>query len=136
MLLKWYHVLIKSSVIIGTWSRQAKLKMSQMAKSLSLKPTCFPLLTWKLGDMPKKIDFNFGAGTEVYLSCTTVYNGETLIFGGAKEYNQFSRAKGCGLIRIGDLPFTLDLYSKINCGVFNFEGDKETVLICRQQCFE
>ena len=86
--------------------------------------------------MPKRIDFALGADTEVYLSCTTVYNGETLIFGGAKEYNQFSKVEGCGLRRIGELPFTRDLYSRINCGVFNFKDAGETALVCRQQCFE
>ena len=30
------------------------------------------------------------AGTEIYLTCSAVYKGQTFVFGGAKEFNQVS----------------------------------------------
>ena len=36
----------------------------------------------------KHINFTLGERTEAYFACSTVFNGETLIFGGKKYYNQ------------------------------------------------
>ena len=38
----------------------------------------------------KGIDFNFGPGTEAYFGCTVVWDGQAVILGGKKEYNQVS----------------------------------------------
>merc|ERR1712003_591285 len=56
-------------------------------------------------------NFTLGPATEVYFACSAVFNGETLIFGGMREPNQFSKMMNCGLKRVGDLPFTEHLYS-------------------------
>ena len=101
----------------------------------------------------KGIDFNLGDGTEAYFACTTVFEGETLVLGGKREYNQFSKVESCGLKRTNTLPFTDNLYAQVYCGTYtlkrNFwEEDEErrepelrtrkfeVALICRhQQCF-
>ena len=38
----------------------------------------------------KGIDFNLGDGTEAYFACSTVFQGETLVLGGKREFNQVS----------------------------------------------
>ena len=94
----------------------------------------------------KGIDFNLGDGTEAYFACTTVFEGETLVLGGKREYNQFSKVESCGLKRTNTLPFTENLYAQVYCGTYSFkwvacDGDcfkfsVEVALICRhQQCF-
>ena len=69
----------------------------------------------------KDIDFNLGDGTEAYFACTTVFEGETLVLGGKREYNQFSKVESCGLKRINTLPFTKNLYAQVYCGTYNFK---------------
>ena len=101
----------------------------------------------------KGIDFNLGDGTEAYFACTTVFEGETLVLGGKREYNQFSKVESCGLKRTNTLPFIQNLYARVYCGTYSFKrgywydedtGDYgvfgvrriEIALICRhQQCF-
>ena len=36
----------------------------------------------------KQINFTLGPGTEAYFACSLVLNGETLVLGGKKQYNQ------------------------------------------------
>ena len=36
----------------------------------------------------KHVDFDFELGTEAYFACTVIFNDETLILGGKREYNQ------------------------------------------------
>ena len=69
----------------------------------------------------KGIDFNLGDGTEAYFACTTVFEGETLVLGGKREYNQFSKVESCGLKRINTLPFTENLYAQVYCGTYTFK---------------
>ena len=69
----------------------------------------------------KGIDFNLDDGTEAYFACTTVFEGETLVLGGKREYNQFSKVESCGLKRINTLPFTKNLYAQVYCGTYNFK---------------
>ena len=38
----------------------------------------------------KNDEFIIDAGTEIYLTCSAVYKGQTLLFGGATEFNQVS----------------------------------------------
>ena len=100
----------------------------------------------------KGIDFNLGDGTEAYFACTTVFEGETLVLGGKREYNQFSKVESCGLKRTNTLPFTENLYAQVYCGTYTLKrsfwhGNEdetaelrmrtfEVALICRhQQCF-
>ena len=46
---------------------------------------------YALGNPPmQRTDFTLDDATEAYFSCSTVYNGETLILGGKKEPNQVS----------------------------------------------
>ena len=109
-------------------------------------------------------DFSFGDETEVNGACSIVFQGETLILGGRKEYNQVSKFSKlidhyyiififciifyfcikmskidlCGLERMNtDLPFESNLHAKIYCGIFNFKGNiGEVALICRhQECY-
>ena len=88
------------------------------------------------------------------MACTTVFEGETLVLGGKREYNQISKVESCGLKRINTLPFTENLYAQVYCGTYTLkrsfwydgEGDDtttelrtrtfEVALVCRhQQCF-
>ena len=69
----------------------------------------------------KGIDFNLDDGTEAYFACTTVFEGETLVLGGKREYNQFSKVESCGLKRTNTLPFTENLYAQVYCGTYNFK---------------
>ena len=39
-------------------------------------------------DDPIASNFTLGPETEAYHACSTTFNGETLIFGGEREYNQ------------------------------------------------
>ena len=39
-------------------------------------------------DDPIASNFTLGPETEAYHACTSIFNGETLIFGGKREYNQ------------------------------------------------
>ena len=40
------------------------------------------------GEPMAGINFNLGPGTEAYFGCTTVFKGETIVFGGKKEPQQ------------------------------------------------
>ena len=90
----------------------------------------------------KSNDFILGDGTETYFACSTVFQGETLVLGGKREYNQFSKVESCGLKRTNDLPFTENLYAQVYCGVYDFKrGNLQEptpiALICRhKQCFK
>ena len=82
-----------------------------------------------------------------------MFEGETLVLGGKREYNQFSKVESCGLKRTNTLPFTENLYAQVYCGTYTFkratwdeDADDEygefgvrkieIALICRhQQCF-
>ena len=57
----------------------------------------------------KKLDFSFSPDTEVYHSCSLVFNDILYVFGGTKQRRQISRVNGCGLVRVGTLNFDLDL---------------------------
>ena len=90
----------------------------------------------------KGIDFNLGDGTESYFACTMVFQGEQLVLGGKREYNQFSKVESCGLKRTeNNLPFTENLFAQVYCGAYTFnrgvyQEPTEIALICRhQQCF-
>ena len=58
-----------------------------------------------------KLDFNFPGNAEIYMSCSLVFENIMYVFGGGKEARQISQvslSKGCGIERIGDLPFSFD----------------------------
>ena len=63
---------------------------------------------------------------EVYNSCSFVYNGEILVFGGWEDKQQVSRVVGCRLERVGSLPF---LYRRPACASFSEHGP-DFGLIC------
>ena len=70
-----------------------------------------------------------------------VFKGETLVLGGKREYNQFSKVESCGLKRTNTLPFTENLYAQVYCGAYTFnwgiwQDPREIALICRhKQCY-
>ena len=99
-------------------------------------------LTQFLDHQIKGIDFNLGDGTEAYFACKMVFQGEQLVLGGKREYNQFSKVESCGLKRTeNNLPFTKNLFAQVYCGAYTFnrgvyQEPTEIALICRhQQCF-
>ena len=69
-----------------------------------------------------KLAFSFPSDTEVYLSCSLVFNNKMFVFGGLNEKRQISRVSGCDLVRIGNLDF--DFVSGA-CTIF-----KSQILLC------
>ena len=55
-----------------------------------------------------KLAFSFPSDTEVYNSCSLLFNDKMYIFGGYNEMRQISEIKDCGLKRIGNLEFDFD----------------------------
>ena len=52
------------------------------------------------------INFDLGPGTEAYFGCTTVFKGETIVFGGKKEPQQVSFYNNHSIFRIW-IPFLI-----------------------------
>ena len=54
-----------------------------------------------------KIGFAFGNNVEVHKSCSLIFKGIMLLFGGANEHRQIAKvtAQDCGIKRMGNLPF-------------------------------
>ena len=63
-----------------------------------------PLIT-NIDALEVEIDFSFGQNAEVYQSCSMLWKGEMLVFGGRHEKTQISKVKNCQLQRIGNLTF-------------------------------
>ena len=57
----------------------------------------------------KEIGFNYGSGTEVENSCSIVWRGQMVVFGGKNYKRQISVVEGCKLTNIGELPFLMEL---------------------------
>ena len=53
--------------------------------------------------------FEYGTGTQVYLSCSITWKGAFYVFGGSSESTktQISLVDDCKLTRVGTLPFQL-----------------------------
>jgi len=79
------------------------------------------------------IDTGFTIGENAYAdqSCSTVLNGEAIIFGGlwGQYYRQISVVSGCSLLRIGDLPFD---FQAGTCGTFNMNA-VPSIFLCFDQ---
>ena len=59
-----------------------------MLISKSKLPHMFVLFYVILDNPMTGINFNLGPRTEAYFGCTTVFKGETIVFGGKKEPQQ------------------------------------------------
>ena len=64
------------------------LKISFPGKTLRLVTDC---LLIQFSDYPiKSVNFVMGNETEAYYSCSAILNGETLVLGGKRHFNQVS----------------------------------------------
>ena len=54
------------------------------------------------------LTFSFASDTEVYNSCSLLFNDKMFVFGGLDEKRQISQVKNCGLKRIASLDFDFD----------------------------
>ena len=63
-----------------------------------------PLIT-NMDGFEAEIGFSFGQNAEVYQSCSMLWNGRMLVFGGRHEKTQISKIENCELQRIGNLTF-------------------------------
>jgi len=74
--------------------------------------------------------FKFQEGTGVYHSCSALWKGQMLIFGGADlmtDYTtQISQIGNCQMKRIGTLPFRFELGGCTNLN----EANGEFILLC------
>ena len=94
--------------------------------------------------MTENFDFKINEDTEVYYSCSSVLNGEVLVFGGYNTSNnrkkqvklnlrliqrylisKISKIDGCELKRIGDLNYEFTMGA---CGTFLYP--EERILLC------
>ena len=66
------------------------------------------MITDQNGDEDWNMFFLYGNGTEVYHSCSIVWNNEMFVLGGETEKRQISKIYQCELKRIGDLSFEHD----------------------------
>ena len=55
----------------------------------------------------KEIGFKYGSGTEVFNSCSIVWRGQMVVFGGDKYRRQISVVEECKLTKIGKLAFPM-----------------------------
>ena len=55
-----------------------------------------------------KLAFSFPSDTQVYLSCSLIFNNKMYVFGGSNLKRQISTVDGCGLKRIGSLNFDFE----------------------------
>ena len=69
-----------------------------------------------------KLAFSFPSDTEVYISCSLIFNNRMFVFGGWNEKRQISRVSGCNLVRIGNLGFD---FCSGGCTIF-----KSQILLC------
>ena len=77
-----------------------------------------------------EVEFSFSDQTGSFLSCSTVINGKSIIFGGHRGYpfkNQISLVEDCRLTRIGSLPFSFHLGA---CNTFQDSNGTSKVLLC------
>ena len=69
-----------------------------------------------------KLAFSFPSDTDVYNSCSLVFNNKMFVFGGWSVKRQISQVSSCGLVRIGSLDF--DFYNGA-CTIFHSQ-----ILLC------
>ena len=63
-------------------------------------------MTDRYGREDYDINFEYGEGTSVYLTCMLFYNNEPWFFGGEGDnVRQISKINGCRLENVGDLAF-------------------------------
>ena len=60
-------------------------------------------------------------GTEVFLSCSAKLFDEFFIFGSWDYANQVSKISGCGVERIGELPFN---FLRGTCNTYAFPDER------------
>lgn len=69
-------------------------------------PSNRPLITDQTGSIADwNMFFLYGDQTEVYHSCSLVWNNEMFVFGGEHEKRQISKVDSCQLTRLGSLSF-------------------------------
>lgn len=54
------------------------------------------------------LNFELGAGTDLFAACATSFKGNMFLFGGVTVNNQVSKIDGCALRNVGELPFILE----------------------------
>ena len=77
-------------------------------------------------------NFQFGDQAGIYRSCSVIYEGKMMIFGGigdyARQISVINQNQNCGLERIQNAEMVQD-FQYGGCNVIK-EGEKQIVILC------